>query len=400
MRVTITKANVFSPFGVPFAINSIQTVTDDYGRSLILSQQATDTDGVLSLPGPAPFDALGVRWADGVPTALIKPDGTLMPIMVSESGIPMYLPPSGFMANNGVMVIGQAPSGAATATFSAVSGAGVTMTMSAATLLGTAADVGRVLTILDGGVYKYATITAQNSTTVATVTLTGVLSGVGPFANNTIWLSGSPPATANTSGFSVPFDNAFPNCYLYLPAGALFAGSLAGQYLGQMPSTTLIQFYNNLYVSGTPTIPATLQPFVCTGPGAFVQTTGAMITMASVVIPGNSIGLNGKVKATCIYQNNNSAGSKTWSIKFGGSQTFGSAATANQTMSVIREIYNRGATNVQMSAANGMSGTGLAAGNTQVYAKDTTQAQNVDIQNQLAVATDWTGIDSFSVELR
>lgn len=400
MRVTITKANVFSAFGVPFAINSIQTVTDDYGRSLILSQQATDTDGVLSLPGPAPFDALGVRWVDAVPTALIKPDGTLMPIMVSESGIPMYLPPSGFMANNGVMVIGQAPSGAATATFSAVSGAGVTMTMSAATLLGTAADVGRVLTILDGGVYKYATITAQNSTTVATVTLTGVLSGVGPFANNTIWLSGSPPATANTSGFSVPFDNALANCFLYLPAGALFAGSLAGQYFAQMPSTTLIQFYNNLYVSGTPTIPATLQPFVCTGPGAFAQTTAALLSMVTVTVPGNGMGLNGTAKTTNVYQCNNSANTKTFSHKWGGSQTLGTSASANQSTSIIREIYNRGATNSQTSPANGITGTGAAAGPSQVYSKDTTQPQDINIQVQLATATDWAGVDSFRVELR
>ena len=318
--------------------------------------------------------------------------------LLDQSAIPVYLPPSGFFANNGVMVIGQAPSASATASFSATSGAGVTMTMSAITLLGTAADVGRVLTILDT-TYKYATITAQSSTTVATVTLTGTLSGTGPFANNTIWLSGSPPGTANTSGFSVPFDNAFANCYLYLPAGALFAGSLAGQYLGQMSSTTLIQFYNNTYTSGSPSVPTTLVPFVCTGPGAFTQTTAALLSMFTSTVPANAMGPRGSAKVTSVFQNNNSANTKTFSIKFGTSQTLGTTATTNQSTSVIREIYNRGATNSQTSPSNGITGTGAAAGPSQVYAKDTTLAQDINGQVQLATATDWAGIDSFRVEL-
>jgi len=342
-----------------------------------------------------------IAWADDNAVGLVKPDGSttgILPRTIDQGAIPLYLPPSGFMANNGVMVIGQAPSGAATASFSATSGAGVTMTMSAATLLGTAADVGRVLTILDT-TYKYAVITAQSSTTVATVTLTGTLSGLGPFANNTIWLSGSPPATANTSGFSVPFDNAFANCYLYLPAGALFAGSLAGQYLGQMSSTTLIQFYNNTYTSGSPSVPPTLVPFVCTGPGAFTQTTAALLSMFTSPVPANAMGPRGSVKITALYQNNNSAGAKTFTTKFGGTQTLSTSATANQSTSTVREIYNSGASNVQTTAANGLTGTGVAAGATQHLAKDTALAQDIAGQVQLATATDWVGVDFFRTEL-
>lgn len=322
----------------------------------------------------------------------------IAPLILAQGGLPMYLPPSGFFANNGVLVIGQAPALSATASFSATSGAGVTMTFSAATLLGTAADVGRVLTILDT-TYKYAVITAQSSTTVATVTLTGTLSGLGPFANASIWLSGSPPATANTSAFSVPFDNAFANCYLYFPAGAIFSGSLAGLYFAQFQSTTVATVYNVTYTSGQPSIPTTLTAFATTGPGAFTQTTGSSIAMLTATVLAAAMGGMGKVKITCVYQNNNSANTKTFSIRYGASQTLGTTSTANQSTSIIREVYNRGTTNSQTSTSNGITGTGAAAGPSQVYAKDSGAAQDVTLQNQLATATDWVGIDSYTVEV-
>src|SRR6266481_4332593 len=183
-------------------------------------------------------------------------------LVAAQAGIPVLMAPSGFFANNGVYVIGQAPSSAATVSFSATSGAGVTMTFSAATLLGTASDVGRVLTILDQGIYKYATITAQSSTTVATVTLTGVaLSGVGPFANNTIWLTGTIPGTGNTVAFSPPTRVIYANCYFYLPASAIFSGSTAGVYFAQGSNTTVYVVYDNILLSGVPTIPAVPTPF-------------------------------------------------------------------------------------------------------------------------------------------
>src|SRR5438132_2840422 len=149
--------------------------------------------------------------------------------ILARSAIPVFVSPSAFMANNGVFVIGQAPSASATVSFSATSGAGVTMTFSAATLLGTAADVGRVLTILDT-TYKYAVITAFSSTTVATVTLTGTLSGTGPFANASTWLSGPISSQTNAVAFSALLRTSYPNLYLSVPANAIAAGVAAGVY--------------------------------------------------------------------------------------------------------------------------------------------------------------------------
>lgn len=55
MRVTILKANVPSPYGINYAVGSIQTVDDSYGTSLVMSGSAADTDRVLTGPPNDPF---------------------------------------------------------------------------------------------------------------------------------------------------------------------------------------------------------------------------------------------------------------------------------------------------------------------------------------------------------
>lgn len=97
------------------------------------------------------------------------------PSVLARSGIPLGVPPNGYMTATGVYVIGAAPANSATASFSGTSGS-VTVTFSAATLTGTTAgDVNRVLTILDT-TYKYCTITASSDSTnhvVATCLISG-----------------------------------------------------------------------------------------------------------------------------------------------------------------------------------------------------------------------------------
>jgi lysophospholipase L1-like esterase len=56
MRVTITKAaGVYSQYGILMPQGSINTVGDDFGKSLISSLQATDTDGVLTVAPNRPY---------------------------------------------------------------------------------------------------------------------------------------------------------------------------------------------------------------------------------------------------------------------------------------------------------------------------------------------------------
>ena len=85
-------------------------------------------------------------------------------------------------------------------------------------------------------------------------------------------------------------DTTYANCYLYLPANAIEAGSAAGLYFAQMSSTTVGTVYNNTYTSGKHAIPSSPTAFVTTGPGAYTQTTGSDITLLLTTLSGGAIG--------------------------------------------------------------------------------------------------------------
>ena len=55
MRVTITAQNVFNTYGIAMPAGSIQTLADDFGKSLVQAQKATDTDGVLTAQPNDPY---------------------------------------------------------------------------------------------------------------------------------------------------------------------------------------------------------------------------------------------------------------------------------------------------------------------------------------------------------
>lgn len=355
------------------------------GRTAIYTGLA-DGDG-LGDKGRAAWQAANANFAE------------LYPLV--QRGAPTGVAPSGFFADNGVFVIGQAPSAGATATFSATSGAGVTMTMSAVTLLGAAADVGRVLTILDGGTYKYATVTAQVSTTVATVTLSGgALSSVGPFANNAIWLSGTP--NTNTSGFSVPFDAVWPGLYLRFPANSVVAGFVADGCWCVMQSSTVGTAYNNrLPLLQEPSAPTTLVPFVTTGGGAYTQATLSLLTLASYTITGGSMGAYGKLRFSGLDIQNSSVNNKAYRLTFGGVIFFTVNPAANNVHSIFKTIGNCAKVNFQASEPAGGENTTIVAGPTNpVYgAIDTSVDQPLTFTQQVQVATDWAILVHHMIEL-
>lgn len=56
MRVTITKATgVYSQYGILMPQGTINTVGDDFGKSLVFANQASDTDGVLAVTPNRPY---------------------------------------------------------------------------------------------------------------------------------------------------------------------------------------------------------------------------------------------------------------------------------------------------------------------------------------------------------
>lgn len=193
---------------------------------------------------------------------------------------------------------------------------------------------------------------------------------------------------------------AFPACYMYFPASAIAAGSAAGIYYVTMSSTTLGTIWNNTYTSGTPTIPASPTAFATTGPLAYVQTTGAL-TLISIPILANSMGLNGTITVFGNFGYNNSATSKTGSILLGASQIIGTgAATTTVGFNVVGNISNAGIANVQSRSSRLVpNNTGSAVANSQVGV-DTTADTTVTFTGNLAAATDFILIEQSTVILQ
>lgn len=178
-------------------------------------------------------------------------------------------------------------------------------------------------------------------------------------------------------------------CYMYFPAGACYSGSAAGMYYVVMSSINAGTIYNNVYTSGTPTIPASPTPIVAAGPGAYTQTTG-QVNLLSVSIPANAMGRNGLLMCDPGFFFPNNANNKTVALYFGGSVVYGKTRTAATTEVPLVDIRNAGITNRQVSkfAQNASPGTSSTAGITRT-AIDTTAAVDLDFRAQLAVATDY-----------
>ncbi len=191
----------------------------------------------------------------------------------------------------------------------------------------------------------------------------------------------------------------YANCYVALPAGALFAGSLAGVYFCQMSGTTAGTVFNNVYSAEQPTIPASPVPFVSTGPGAYTQTTGSPVTLYTFTVPANVMGPNGAIYCSSVWSYNNSAGNKTLNIKYGGTNLTNATGTTTTTNNAPNQIMqNRGLTNSQVVLAGTLAG-GASAGALVYSSVDTTASQQLLANAQLATATDFLLLERLSVML-
>lgn len=202
---------------------------------------------------------------------------------------------------------------------------------------------------------------------------------------------------AITLGTALP--TTYAKAYIYLPASAISAGSAAGWYYCAMSSATLGTVFNNTYVSGTPTIPATPVAFVTTGPGAY---TGVITlqTAQSVSIPGNSMGPNGTIRYSFTMSCPNNADTKLVNAAYSTFIVATASVTANPSATVTRSFSNRGVTNSQVNdGGQGLFGPGLSGAVPLLAAIDSTQAQAFTLQAQLAVATDYIVIERYLIEL-
>ncbi len=207
-------------------------------------------------------------------------------------------------------------------------------------------------------------------------------------------------ATAPSNGaftLATALPRTLGSCYMYFPANALYSGSAQACYYVIMTSTTQGTAYNNIYTGGQPLIPATPTGIVGTG-AAWTQITGAAILLAQANIPANVMGQNGQVEFRFDWEATNTSGNKTVATLFGGSNIGSDTETtlANGRGNLWHMVRNAGAPNVQTcyTSTSGVPGTSSFAPT--VMAVDTTRGQTMLVEGNIATATDWIIITSFS----
>ncbi len=188
-------------------------------------------------------------------------------------------------------------------------------------------------------------------------------------------------------------------CYMYMPAGAVYAGSPAGFYYAEMGSTTTATLYMDRYTGGAPLLPASPTPVSAAGPGAYTQTTGADITLGLITVPGGCPGPTGSLWADISTNTINNVNTKTFKIVLASTNMYTSTSfSTSQTGSrALWKLYNRGRQDRQVSTSVGAgigAGTAVALGSV-----DTSQDYTISWSIQLSVATDWFVCDAFSFQV-
>lgn len=189
--------------------------------------------------------------------------------------------------------------------------------------------------------------------------------------------------------------------WLNYPANAITGSNGAGYYWTVFTSATAATVYNNTYTPGSNVgagswrIPTT---------SAFTGTTGAAYTGVttatsthSLSIAGNTLGSHGQIQINVTHRNNGTAGAKAVSTLLGGSAIgYLTSQTTNTFNTDSALIYNQGATDRQYSAFTS-SAHGTSGG--QARSIDTTQVQTFSLSQTVAVATDWSVIEQFTVTI-
>jgi archaellum component FlaF (FlaF/FlaG flagellin family) len=127
-------------------------------------------------------------------------------------------------------------------------------------------------------------------------------------------------------------------------------------------------------------------------------------TLATITIPANAMGPQGKVRLRTYWSYTNSANNKTFRIRYsGGAGTvlFTSTRTTSLTNDIQIELMNLGATNSQQtSAAIEITGAAITfAAPVTGLAVDTTAATTIVITGQKATAGETLTLTGYTAEL-
>jgi len=192
----------------------------------------------------------------------------------------------------------------------------------------------------------------------------------------------------------------YANAFVWLPANAISAGSVANWYYAIFSSPTAATVYNNTYGGGTPAIPGSPTPFVTTGPGAYTGAS-ASLTAYSLTIGGNTININGGLRVSLAGSYTNTAANKTFALSYGGT-AFGSAVvTTTTSLATVWGFKNVGSLTAQVGLTTPNAtpyGTGTTAFDRGTVDTSASQTLAVTVTNATP-ATNNAVLENVTVEL-
>lgn len=159
----------------------------------------------------------------------------------------------------------------------------------------------------------------------------------------------------------------------------------------------------NVRVADSSTDAKTLKAtsYVLRQSGVQVPLTGSTseTTLATVTVPGKSMGANGRLRVTLLFEHTNNGNNKTLRLKFGATTVVTKTVTTNVGHRIQIEIINRNSVSAQMTNNASTGGFGDAAfahaGSSINTASDVTML----ITGQLADGADSMSLESYLVEV-
>ncbi|CAN5578582.1 hypothetical protein BH10PSE14_BH10PSE14_06870 [soil metagenome] len=137
------------------------------------------------------------------------------------------------------------------------------------------------------------------------------------------------------------------------------------------------------------------------GVSASVTGTTTETTLATCTIPANAIGPNGQVEIQTLWSATNSANTKTFRAKFGGTAYYAAPLSTVTSLAAITRITNRNSASSQVGmASNTTAGFGQNNGTgVTTSAVDTTASVNIDFTAQLTNTGETITLESYLVRV-
>lgn len=131
---------------------------------------------------------------------------------------------------------------------------------------------------------------------------------------------------------------------------------------------------------------------------AVVAVANTAVTLASVTVPGWSVGTGGEIEIDALFSLTNSANAKNLNMTFGGSAIFTLASANVASVSVQKNIVNRGGSQIVSNAVSA-TGHGASTGTVVTLTVDTTVDQTFAITAQPATANELVQLEYYNMHI-